>query len=81
MQFLIEAIKMRMNKAEELISDIQDKIMEIKNFVKKREPNLLYHKGRLSELSSSVNQYNICIIGVQEMRSRRKGQKVYLNKL
>ena len=50
----MEAIKMRLNEAEERISDIDDKIMENKEAEKKTERKLLDHKGRLRKLSDSI---------------------------
>ena len=43
-----------MNEAEERISDMEDKMMENKEAGKKRERNLLGHKGRFREHSDSI---------------------------
>ena len=72
---------MRMDEAEDWISDIEDKMMENKKAEKKRERKLLDHEGRFRELSNSIKQNNIHLIGVPEDGEQRMGQKVYLNKL
>ena len=68
-----------MEEAQELIGDIQDKIME-NNEAEKRERNILDHKGRPRELSDSI-KHNIGIIGISERGGGEKGQKVYWSKL
>jgi len=54
MQSQVEAIKMKMNKSEEKIIDIEDKMLENKEAEKKRERRRLDHEGRLRELSNST---------------------------
>ena len=78
MQIQMNARKMRMDEAEEWISDIEDKIMENNEAEKKMETKVMDHKGRLRELSDSICN-NICIIGVLE-EERPKGEKIYLKK-
>lgn len=39
----MEALTVRINKAEEWVSDIEDNMMENKEAEKKREKQLLYH--------------------------------------
>ena len=56
--------------------------MESNEAEKKRERKLLDHEDRLKELSDSIKQNNICIMGVpDEEEWGGKGQKFYLNKL
>ena len=64
---------MRMNKSEEQISDIEDKIMENNEAEKKMEIKLLDHEGRLRELSDYIKLNNIHIIGVPEEEELKKG--------
>jgi len=80
MQNQLDIITMRMKEAEERIGDIEDKIMENNEVEKKRERKLSDHKGRLREFSNSIKHNNIHVIGSQK-KSRKRGQKVYLNKL
>ena len=43
----MEALTVRINEEEQRISDIKDKMMENKEPEKKREKQLLDHKGRI----------------------------------
>ena len=84
MQNWLDAMTTRIDKAEEWISDIKDKIMGKNEAEKKRERKVLYHECRLRELSVSIKHSyihnNIHIIGILEEEGKR-GQKVYLSKL
>ena len=51
--------------------------MEKDEAEKKRDKKILDHEGRIRELSDSIKQNKICIIGRER---ERKGKKVYLNK-
>ena len=68
----------RMEEAEEIISEIQVKIMENDEAEKKRGKKLLNHEGRIRNLSDSMKQ-NIHITGGP--KEERKRKKFYLNKL
>ena len=57
----MNAITMSMDKAEEWISDIEDRIMENNETEKKRERKVTNPKNRLRELSNLLKQNNICI--------------------
>ena len=59
---------------------IEDKIRENDEAKKKRDEKMLDHEGRIRELCHSMKHNNICILGVLA-EEKRKGQKVYLNKL
>ena len=71
MQTQLFAMTERIDKAEERISDIEDKVMENNEAEKKRERKILDHEGRLKELSDST-KYNIHILGVSEEEERVK---------
>ena len=70
MQTQIEAIKMRMDKADEQISDTEDKIME--NNELKSETKVRDHEGRLRELSNLLKPNYMHIVGVPENEEREK---------
>ena len=53
---------MRMDEAEEQISDTEDKIMENYEAEKKRERKVMDHEGRLRELSNLLKCSNIDIL-------------------
>ena len=78
MQTQMEIIKLRMDEAEEQISDKEDKIMKNNEAKKRRERNVINHEDRLRELCDLVKRNNMGITGVPEDEER---QKVYLNKL
>jgi len=65
----------RMEEAEEQISDIEDKIMEKNEAENEREGKILDHEGRLRELSYSIKHNNILFIGVPEEEERGKGRE------
>ena len=73
MQSQMEAIKMRMNEAEEWVRDIEDKMMESKESKKKREWQLSDHKGTLRELNDSIKWNSIWIIGFPEDEGWERG--------
>ena len=62
-----------MEEAEKRIGEIEDKIMENDEAEKRRERKLPDHKGRIRDLSDSMKQNNIRIIGVPEEEEREKG--------
>ena len=53
---------MRMDKAEEQISDIEDKILEKNEVERKREAKVMDDKGRQRELSDLLKHSNIHIL-------------------
>ena len=73
----METLTARKNEAEERISDIKDQTMENKEAEKKEDEHLLDHEGKIWEISDTINQNNIRIIGIPEERERERGQKVY----
>lgn len=71
----------KMEKAEERIGHIKDKIMENTEAEKKREINILNHECRHTELSNSM-KHNIISHHRSPLRRRvGRGHKVYLSKL
>ena len=68
----MDPMTMKMDKGEEWISDIEDKIMKNNETEKKRERKVLDHKCRLRELSNSL-KCNNSIIGVPDDEDREKG--------
>ena len=70
----MEAIKTKLNEPEKPISDIEDKLWKIRKLIKKRERKLLDNEGWLRELSNSVKQNHIWIIGVPEDEKQEKGE-------
>ena len=72
----MEAITARINEAEERISDIEDQMTENKEAEQKRDKELLDHEGRIREISDTIRQKNIRIIGIPE--EEREGSRRYI---
>ena len=72
MQNKLDAVTARMEEGEERIGEIGDKIMENNEAEKKMERKLLDHKGRIKDLSDSIKQNNVHIIGVPEEEGQEK---------
>ena len=62
-----------MEEAKGRISEIEDKIKEIDKAEKKRF-KILDHEKRITELSDSMKQNNICIIGVPEEEKKKRAE-------
>ena len=62
----------RMDKAEQWISNIEDKIMENNEAETNRETKEKDHKTRCKEFSNLLRRDNIQIIGVSEDEGREK---------
>ena len=50
----MEALTPRINETEERISDIEDQMTENKEAEHKRDKQLLYHEGRIQEISDTI---------------------------
>ena len=66
MQNWLHGILTMMDKAEEWIGDIEDKIKENNEAETKREIKPLDHEGRLSKVSNSIKVNDTRIIGILE---------------
>ena len=77
MQNQLDVMTMRMSKAEEQISDIEDKIMENNEAEKKRERKLLDHEYRCREFSDSTKHNNIHIIGAPEEEQEKGTEGIF----
>ena len=66
---------MRMDEAEERISDIEDKIMENNEAEKKRERKVLDVEDRLRELSNFLKCDNTYTLGIQEDKRDKRGRR------
>ena len=62
----------RINEAEERISDTEDKMMENEEAERKRDKQLLDHKGRIRDRSDTIKQNNIRVIGIPEEEERER---------
>ena len=68
----LEAANSRIQEAEEWISEVEDRLVEIMDAEQKREKRLKTNEESLRELWDNVKCTNICIIGVPEGEEREK---------
>ena len=67
--------------AEEWISNLEDRVMEITQLEQKKEKRLLKNEDSLRDLWENIKHTNIHSIGIPEGEERdRKEQKTYLKK-
>ena len=73
MQSNLEVLTMRVNKVEEQVSDIEDKLIARRETEEKRHKQLKYHEDRLREINDSLRRKNLRLIGVPEGAKRDRG--------
>ena len=81
MQTELRAVKTRMNNAEERISDMEDRIMEITQSGQQTENQMKKHESNIRDLWDNIKQPNLNIIGIPEGEEKDRGWKIYLKKL
>ena len=64
-----------MNNAEEWISDVEDKIMEITQSGQQTENQVKKHGSNIRDLWDNIKQANLRIIGIPEGEEKEKGIK------
>uniref|UniRef100_A0A8D1U5V8 LINE-1 retrotransposable element ORF1 protein n=1 Tax=Sus scrofa TaxID=9823 RepID=A0A8D1U5V8_PIG len=69
----LETTNSRIQEAEEQISGVEDRLVEITNAEQKREKRLKRNEESLRELWDNIKCTNIHIIGVPEGEEREKG--------
>ena len=80
MQTKLKALKSRMNNAEEQISDLKDRIMEITQSVQQTENQMKKRESDLRDLWDNIKWGNLCITGIPE-EEKERGLEIYLKKL
>ena len=73
MQSKLEVLTMRVNKVEERVSDIEDKLMAKRETEEKRDKQLKDHEDRLREINDSLRKKKPHLIGVPEGAKRDRG--------
>ena len=68
----LKALKSRMNNAVQLISDLEDKIMEITQSGQQTGNQMKNHESSVRDLWDNTKQANICIIGILEGEEKEK---------
>ena len=62
----LKALKSRMNNAEEQISDLRDRIMEINQPGQQTENQMKKHQSNIRDLQDNTEQVNLCKTGITE---------------
>ena len=62
-----------MNNAEERISDMEDRIMEITQSGQQTENQMNKHESNITDLRDNIKWANLCIIGIPEGEEKEKG--------
>ena len=74
----LEGINIRITEAEEWISDLEDKIVEITTTEQNKEKRMKRIEERLRDLWDNIKCTNIRIIGVPEEEEKKKGtEKIF----
>ena len=71
----LEGINSRITEAEEWISDLEDKIVEITSAEQNKEKRMKRIEDSLRDLWDSIKHTNIRIIGVPEEDKKKKGSE------
>ena len=66
MQTELKALKSRMNYAEEWISDLEDRIMEITQSRQQTDNQMKKHESNTRDLWDNIKQANVGIVGIPE---------------
>ena len=77
----LEGINSRITEAEEWISDLEDKIVEITTTEQNKEKRMKRIEESLRDLWDNIKHTNVRIIGVPEEEEKRKGLRKYLKRL
>ena len=80
MRNTVDRMNSRMEKTEEWINDLEDRVTESNQAEQKREKRIMQNENRPKELNDSIRPNNIHIIGVQEEEETEREQKIYLKK-
>ena len=62
-----------MNNAEEQISDVEDRIMEITQSEQQSENQMKKHESNIRDLCDNIKPANPCITGIPEGKEEEKG--------
>ena len=74
----LEGINSRITEAEERISDLEDKIVEITTAEQKKQKRMKRTENSLRDLWDNIKVTNILIIGVPEEEEKKKGtEKIF----
>ena len=71
----LEGIKSRITEAEEQISNLEDKVVEITTTEQNKENRMKRIEVNLRDLWDTIRRTNIWIIGVPEEEEKKKGSE------
>ena len=78
MKNTLEEINSRINEAEEQISEVEDRLVEIIALEQNKERKMKRNEDSLRDLRDNSKHINIWIIGVPEEEEKKKGtEKIY----
>ena len=78
MKTTLEGLNSRITKAEEWISDLEDRMLEFTAVEQNKEKRMKRNEDSLKELWDNIKHNNIRIIGVPEGEEREKGpEKIF----
>ncbi|KAF0873177.1 LORF1 protein, partial [Crocuta crocuta] len=77
----MEVSNARIEEAERRIGELEDTIIEQEEAEKKREKLIQEHIRRIQELSDTIKQNNIHIIGIPKEEERGKGAEGVLEQI
>ena len=80
MKATLEGINSRITEAEEWISDLEDRMVELTAVEQNKEKGMKRNEDSLRDLWDNI-KHNIRIIGVPEEKRERKDQRKYLKRL
>ena len=72
MQTELKALKSKMNIAEERISDLEDRIMEITQSGQQADNQMKKHESNIRDLWDTIKWANLCIVGTPEGEEKEK---------
>lgn len=78
MRNTLHEIDSRMEKAEDQISDLKDKVMESNQAEQKRQKRMMQNENRLRELGDPIKCNNSHVIGEVPEKEREGCQEIYL---
>ena len=78
MKNTLEGINSRITEAEEQISDLEDRMVELTAAEENKEKTMKRNEDSIRDLWDNIKRNNICIIGVPEGEEREKGpEKIF----
>ena len=78
MKTTLEGINSRITEAEERISDLEDRMVELTAVEQNKEKRMKRNEDSLRDFWDNIKCSNICIIGVPEGEEREKGtEKIF----